>query len=455
MRIIFISIVFVLIRILSFADCTQTINSDYGNGSLTLNDNDTLCINAIGKGNIDVNYERINFNGNAGLKIFTGENDTVKIHSKLNFWSGHSEIINYGNTILKNNNEKLRYSNTTINNYGYLNFKINVKQNGGNLINYQSGIIDYDSEIINVNGNNFTNKGKVNLKDAHFEVNSLTNLVNIGIVNSDTTIEINGTNIDLSGGVFDVKNFISNGGNFRAGTNGQCGAVYVEGYTELSATSNVNEGLIELNDKTGIDENNCGGDSCGFDIVNTINCNNVLPVKFVYFDGEYAKDGNFLKWKTSSEINNDYFIIEKSLNGISFNKIDIVDGNGNTSETVSYNYIDKLNKNNYYYRLKQVDYDGNYSYSNIIYLGKNSIFKNNLELNIYPIPVKNKINIFSNFKIKNIKIYNSLGQLINFYKITNKYNVTIELKESFNNSFYYLKIYFINNKVVKRKILFK
>jgi hypothetical protein len=75
-----------------------------------------------------------------------------------------------------------------------------------------------------------------------------------------------------------------------------------------------------------------------------------------------------LEWITASEVNNDGFEIERSIDGISFEKIGYVEGNGTTNEMTTYTFQDFSVQYNrlYYYRLKQIDFDGTTSYSNIV-----------------------------------------------------------------------------------------
>ena len=98
----------------------------------------------------------------------------------------------------------------------------------------------------------------------------------------------------------------------------------------------------------------------------TLSC--VLPIELLSFT-LYKNNNNdiLLKWTTASEINNDYFTIEKSNTDIDFEILTNVRGAGNSSQLLNYSYIDYNPYNGInYYRLKQTDYDGQYSYSEII-----------------------------------------------------------------------------------------
>ncbi|MBK7966312.1 MAG: T9SS type A sorting domain-containing protein [Bacteroidetes bacterium] len=99
---------------------------------------------------------------------------------------------------------------------------------------------------------------------------------------------------------------------------------------------------------------------------------NSLPIELISFSGVGMNHYNLLEWTTSSEINNDYFTIEKSLSGTQFENIGIVDGAGNSTLLKQYQFKDMLpGKELSYYRLKQTDFNGSYSYSNIIAIQPN------------------------------------------------------------------------------------
>ena len=93
-----------------------------------------------------------------------------------------------------------------------------------------------------------------------------------------------------------------------------------------------------------------------------------LPVELVQFEVFPEQNGSILlKWTTATEINNEKFIVERSIDGRSFESIGKVAGKGNSIELVSYSFEDKNPISGYnYYRLKQIDFDGAYEYSPII-----------------------------------------------------------------------------------------
>ncbi|MBC5773955.1 T9SS type A sorting domain-containing protein [Pontibacter sp. KCTC 32443] len=105
--------------------------------------------------------------------------------------------------------------------------------------------------------------------------------------------------------------------------------------------------------------------------LNTVTCEDggitPLPVELLSFEGKATQSGIELEWETASESNNDHFEIERSSDGKNFASIGIVDGAGNSNTKRSYNYLDDVNYNGmYYYRLRQVDFDGEKTFSNVI-----------------------------------------------------------------------------------------
>lgn len=91
-----------------------------------------------------------------------------------------------------------------------------------------------------------------------------------------------------------------------------------------------------------------------------------LPITLINFTATLLNHEVSLKWSTSSEINNDYFIVEKSTDSEHFVDIKTIDGAGNSNTIINYETIDYTSNGCYiYYRLKQVDYDGKFTYSGI------------------------------------------------------------------------------------------
>jgi hypothetical protein len=100
----------------------------------------------------------------------------------------------------------------------------------------------------------------------------------------------------------------------------------------------------------------------------TLTYNGTLPVEVISFMAIVISGTINLNWKTVSEVNNMGFNVERSINKSDWTKITFVQGNQNSTSTIAYSYADKSvsQSGKYYYRLKQIDNDGSYKYSNII-----------------------------------------------------------------------------------------
>ncbi|GEM_PF-3467231 len=95
------------------------------------------------------------------------------------------------------------------------------------------------------------------------------------------------------------------------------------------------------------------------------------PIELEYFSGRYTEEGVLLDWATATETNNDFFTIERSADGLNFKAIAEIDGAGTSFFTQTYDYLDReavllKEAGTLYYRLKQTDFDGATSYSDLI-----------------------------------------------------------------------------------------
>ncbi len=91
-----------------------------------------------------------------------------------------------------------------------------------------------------------------------------------------------------------------------------------------------------------------------------------LPVEYLRFSARVEGSTVKLEWITASEVNNDYFIVERSDDGQRFDRVGLVDGHGTTSEKQSYVFTDHPGGPLAYYRLRQVDFDGRHHLSDIV-----------------------------------------------------------------------------------------
>lgn len=122
--------------------------------------------------------------------------------------------------------------------------------------------------------------------------------------------------------------------------------------------------------------------------------NATVPVELTSFEAVYAQNKVNLTWSTASEENNDFFAVEKSLDGKVFEVLGEVQGAGTTIEAQEYSYTDmNITAKTNYYRLKQVDFDGTFAYSDIVVVEATGSNLTTTNVKTYPNPVVNELNI--------------------------------------------------------------
>jgi acylphosphatase len=146
-----------------------------------------------------------------------------------------------------------------------------------------------------------------------------------------------------------------------------------------------------------------------------------LPIELLSFEAKLDNQSVIVTWKTASEINNDYFSVERSSNGIDFEIIKTVRGAGNSTVVNAYSYTDhSILPGTSYYRLKQTDYDGHFEYFNIESInnkGINNSTDGEIEIiSVFPNPFSNSFT--AEIKSKSagaieIQIIDMNGKLIN------------------------------------------
>ena len=182
-----------------------------------------------------------------------------------------------------------------------------------------------------------------------------------------------------------------------------------------------------------------------------ISCSAALPIELISFEGSCNENKVYLKWATASETNNEYFTIERTADGVSFEILGIVDGAGNSYQTKYYTFTDaKPLKGISYYRLKQTDFNGQYKYSNIISV--NCINNNIGKINVYPNPITNElmIEIEGNSEPVNFEILNARRQVVFKGNLVEKTTVQTS---NFTTGIYLIK--FISNKTFELKKIIK
>lgn len=298
----------------------------------------------------------------------------------------------------------------------------NPLSNNDNII-IKTGIsVTRTGNLTTGNSNTITIKGTGTFTiTGNFIVNS--NSINIS-VEPGATLNVQGDFIAKNNGVFSVSNSgeFNINGNFTTENNTKptiAGDVTIGGNTTFGQNTELNltgslmtQGTLDVTSfkdlfgtgSIGIGGVFCGNINCISDCatdINTANTNNtgggstntdltcgnfglvgadILPVKFTNFSSELHNNTVTLFWTTGQELNNSHFIIEESYDEENFTDKGIVMGAGNSHINQYYSFSLPFNNQTTYYRLKQVDIDGQFDYSKIIVetsqLGKFILYPN-------------------------------------------------------------------------------
>ncbi len=220
---------------------------------------------------------------------------------------------------------------------------------------------------------------------------SLENTQWTSFVASATTIQIIGSNISCTGGGCGFQfgmftgtcgsltnigcygNKVCTGGQSTAGPTNPLGQVTWSGANATGFTATISGLTVGQTVYLAMDGNadaDCHYNLTGVNVV-------VLPVELAYFIGERKDHRVELIWMTHSELNCDYYEVQRSKDGEHFEESGRVTGAGNSTVDIEYSYTDMMpGKGLQYYRLKQFDFNGDHSYSGVIAIsdGTNEIW---------------------------------------------------------------------------------
>jgi len=292
-------------------------------------------------------------------------------------------------------------------------------------------------------------------------------LVNDGTLDTDKDLHVGGS--FFNNGITNIKKLYS------AGYICNTGSITIEAGQEFHNNGGVVEcgGVINVCkvDSDGVgasisDQDFCcnEGGSDGpttWDVGSTVNydeiyfCGTWLPIELSSFNLKNGEKSILLNWETKSELNNDYFIILRSENGINFDEIGEVSGMGNSSSTVNYQFSDDRPLiGTAYYKLQQVDFDGEISFSQV--LRTNFTLRNTFSL--YPNPTNSDINLLLSVDVNTtiyIEVFDVLGKLVlvkNQVVLKGTNSVPLDT-EMFNEGIYFCKVTFPNGNLMKQRFM--
>lgn len=180
-----------------------------------------------------------------------------------------------------------------------------------------------------------------------------------------------------------------------------------------------------------------------FSLANNLGGNNALPVELVYFTGKLLAKGVVLEWQTASELNNDFFEIEVSSDGENYATIANIRGQGTTTAITNYEFVDRYPDTGLnYYRLRQVDFNGDFEYSNIISVLNDAPPK--LYYSAYPQPASThltlQIRAIDETNEMNLFIYNINGRIIKHITLAPKTKQLPVDISAFTNGLYLVRL---------------
>jgi len=236
-----------------------------------------------------------------------------------------------------------------------------------------------------------------------------------------------GTNEDL----LDIY-FINESRGYVVGKNGTILVTTNGGYSWNQQESGTNDNLSNVDF---VDENEGYAIGQNGAFLKTVNSGGTIPVELISLTAITKKGNVLLNWATATETNNSGFEVQRKLENSAWERIGFVEGHGTTTEIQNYQFIDNisdLQATSLSYRLKQIDYDGSYEYSEVVEVTNLAPTDYALHQN-FPNPYNPTTTITYSLPIKSyveLVVYNTLGesvmQLVNEEKDAGNYEVKFD-----------------------------
>lgn len=175
-----------------------------------------------------------------------------------------------------------------------------------------------------------------------------------------------------------------------------------------------------------------------------------LPIELVSWNASVVNKNVQLDWSTQSENESDYFVVDRSSDGLLWEEVQRVDATGNSSSQVSYRCVD-LNPNpgSNYYHLKQVDNNGDEKHFETLYINFNSTD----DIEIYPNPASNTFRLFTNnAPISVLRLIDLQGRVYSLETTQNKNYMDVDISKM-EKGVYTLDILFLNGEQFRRQLI--
>ncbi len=194
----------------------------------------------------------------------------------------------------------------------------------------------------------------------------------------------------------------------------------------------------------------------GFSLVTTANA--VLPLQLINFKATAMANANVLDWNTENEINTSKFEIEYSIDGLSFSAIASKDANSDIQNSKEYNYKHTIStRAKSYYRLKMIDKNGSFTYSNII-----SIVNDNVSMatvTVFPNPFVSKVTVQFTSTTKDINVVKLIDQTGKIITSTTQAGyagvntISLQNLDNYATGVYFVEIWNGTSKIKTEKIV--
>lgn len=277
---------------------------------------------------------------------------------------------------------------------------VNVNH-AGMFFDWPNTVTLQDGSALNVNSG-----GVIQILNLIVDANASLQVASGGLLQTVGSITNNSNNFVINGAITDNSSFVNNGSITGTGT------LNVSGAASGSGTIN-------------------GVPTGDIDFSSQVDLGGPLPVTLLYFGVSPVDKVVKLEWATATELNNDFFTIERSEDGSRWKVLAEIDGNGNSSNVIFYSWMDYFPHTGIsYYRLKQTDFDGSYEYfdTKVVDIGEGSL---NTDLLIYPNPATDIVSLaFSGDKPHSFRISDMTGKDVTdqlVFKQTNNRTITAEI----------------------------
>ncbi len=182
--------------------------------------------------------------------------------------------------------------------------------------------------------------------------------------------------------------------------------------------------LLHLNEGSGTDIADASGNFSGLSLTDGDQVPDwvdwSIPIELKSFTAKEDNGSIELNWITASEINNKGFEIQRSNEGKDWEVIGFVDGQGDSRGENNYVFTDKSPEKINYYRLNQIDFDGNNNYSNVVFVE----LKKDNRISVFPNPTNDFLNVTGLISYTDYYIYDKLGKVVSTGETSGKIDVS-------------------------------